>query len=581
MFIVTLILQMAGGLCMFLFGMKVMSDGLQKSAGERMRKALHIMTDNRLMGVFTGFTVTAIVQSSSAVSVMVISFVTAGLLSLTQSIGVLFGANIGTTLTAWIVSLIGFKIKIDSLAIPAIGIGFILKEINWKYKSIGEFIFGFGFLFLGLYYLSEGIGNLEFNAQAIEAFKNMGFTAVLIAFGTSFVMTLIINSSTAAVAMIIVMAGGNIITYEMAAGMILGANIGTTTDGILASIGGTADAKRSALSHVLFNVVLACWALPMLTLVLKLVDFMVPGDPTVINFSAEGNIIENPAIGFHLALLHTMFKVLNTILFLPFVNQYAKLLTFLIHDKQGTKKDAHYKFAYVSSFVADTPELNIYRAEKEVSDMAGVVSSMYSRFSTVLRSLHEDSDSSGEVPRDNNKENVDKLCSELEQKEQYIDEMRDMLSSFLIECSRVKLNPKSERRVSNLLHVIVTLEAMSDECYNISRLLEKSVDKDHVFKNKEMNDLIPYVGHVEEFLALLENQLDTNPTETDKTSATDLEAMIDKKRKKLHKLGRKRIEAGKNVKTELLFIELVRRIEKLGDYCFEISELGVSHNPNV
>jgi len=566
---------------MFLFGMKVMSDGLQKSAGERMRKALHIMTDNRLMGVFTGFTVTAIVQSSSAVSVMVISFVTAGLLSLTQSIGVLFGANIGTTLTAWIVSLIGFKIKIDSLAIPAIGIGFILKEINWKYKSIGEFIFGFGFLFLGLYYLSEGIGNLEFNAQAIEAFKNLGFAAVLIAFGTSFVMTLIINSSTAAVAMIIVMAGGNIITYEMAAGMILGANIGTTTDGILASIGGTADAKRSALSHVLFNVVLACWALPMLTLVLKLVDFMVPGDPTVINFSAEGNIIENPAIGFHLALLHTMFKVLNTILFLPFVNQYAKLLTFLIHDKQGTKKDAHYKFAYVSSFVADTPELNIYRAEKEVSDMAGVVSSMYSRFSTVLRSLHEDSDSSGEVPRDNNKENVDKLCSELEQKEQYIDEMRDMLSSFLIECSRVKLNPKSERRVSNLLHVIVTLEAMSDECYNISRLLEKSVDKDHVFKNKEMNDLIPYVGHVEEFLALLENQLDTNPTETDKTSATDLEAMIDKKRKKLHKLGRKRIEAGKNVKTELLFIELVRRIEKLGDYCFEISELGVSHNPNV
>jgi len=218
MFIVTLILQMAGGLCMFLFGMKVMSDGLQKSAGERMRKALHIMTDNRLMGVFTGFTVTAIVQSSSAVSVMVISFVTAGLLSLTQSIGVLFGANIGTTLTAWIVSLIGFKIKIDSLAIPAIGIGFILKEINWKYKSIGEFIFGFGFLFLGLYYLSEGIGNLEFNAQAIEAFKNLGFAAVLIAFGTSFVMTLIINSSTAAVAMIIVMAGGNIITYEMAAG---------------------------------------------------------------------------------------------------------------------------------------------------------------------------------------------------------------------------------------------------------------------------------------------------------------------------------------------------------------------------
>jgi len=549
---------------MFLFGMKVMSDGLQKSAGERMRKALHIMTNNRLMGVFTGFLVTALVQSSSAVSVMVVSFVTAGLLSLTQSIGVLFGANIGTTLTAWIVSLIGFKIKIDALAIPAIGIGFILKEINWKHKSIGEFIFGFGFLFLGLYYLSEGVSNLEFNAAAIEVFKNMGFKAVLIAFGTSFVMTLIINSSTAAVAMIIVMAGGNIITYEMAAGMILGANIGTTTDGILASIGGPAEAKRSALSHVLFNVVLACWALPLLTFVLKLVDIIVPGDPTIISFTTEGNIIENPAIGFHLALLHTMYKVLNTILFLPFVNQYAKLLTFLIRDKKETNKDGHYKFAYISTFVADTPELNIYRAEKEISDMAGVVSSMYSRFSTVLRSLREDSE--------NAKENVEKLCRELEQKEDYIDEMRDELSSFLIECSRVKLNPGSESRVSHLLHVIVTLEAMSDECYSISRLLKKSVEKDHVFKNKEMDELVPYLGQVEEFLAILENQLSRNPSAIDKNRAAELEFIIDKTRKKLHKLGRKRIEAGKNVKTELLFIELVRRIERLGDYCFEISE---------
>ena len=555
---------MTGGLCMFLFGMKVMSEGLQKSAGERMRKALHIMTNNRFMGVFTGFIVTALVQSSSAVSVMVISFVTAGLLSLTQSIGVLFGANIGTTLTAWIVSLIGFKFKIDALAIPAIGIGFILKEINWKHKSVGEFIFGFGFLFLGLYYLSEGIGNLKFNAQAIEVFKNMGFTAVLIAFGTSFVMTLVINSSTAAVAMIIVMAGGNIITYEMAAGMILGANIGTTTDGILASIGGPADSKRSALSNVLFNVILACWALPLLSLVLKLVDVMVPGDPHAIAFAADGSIIDNPAIGFHLALLHTMFKVLNTILFLPFINHYAKLLTLLLPDKKGIQKDEHYRFAYLSTPVANSPELNIFRAEKEISDMSNTVSAMYSSFTTVLRSLREDSSK--------DKENVKKLCDELRQKEAYIDEMREALSSFLIECSREKLSVKSERRISNLLHVIVSLEAMSDECFGISLLLEKSVEKDLVFKNKEIGDLIPYVGLVEEFLALLENQLKRNYTEADKTRAEELEAAIDKKRKKLHKLGRKRIEAGKNVKTELLFIELVRRIEKLGDYCFEISE---------
>ena len=551
---------------MFLFGMKIMSDGLQKSAGERMRKALNFMTSNRFVGVFTGFLVTAVIQSSSAVSVMVVSFVNVGLLTLTQSIGVLFGANIGTTLTAWIVSLIGFKISIDGLAVPAIGIGFILKAINWKYKSLGEFLMGFGFLFLGLYYLSEGIGNVSFNAAAIEAFKGMGFAAVLIAFGTSFIMTLIINSSTAAVAMIIVMAGGNIITYEMAAGMILGANVGTTTDGILASIGGTAEAKRSAWSHVLFNIILACWAIPLLMPVLKLVDVVVPGDPlAAVAYDNEGKIIVNLAIGFHLAMLHTTFKVLNTILFLPFIKQYARFLTFLIRDKKAdkTEDDNHYKFAYLSTIGANTPELNILRAEKEISNMAGIVSLMFSRFCIVLRSLREDTGKDAE--------NTAALSAELHKKEEYIDEMRETLSNFLIECSRVKLNSSSEERITYLLQVIVALESMSDECYSISRLLEKSVEKDLVFKEKEMDQLIPYVGQVEEFLELLENQLGRKPTQDQKNRAVELEGNIDKGRRKLQKLGRKRIEAGKNVKAELLFIDLVRQIEKLGDYCFEIS----------
>ena len=575
MAVFSLILTMTGGLCMFLFGMKIMSDGLQKSAGERMRKALNFMTSNRFVGVFTGFLVTAVIQSSSAVSVMVVSFVNVGLLNLTQSIGVLFGANIGTTLTAWIVSLIGFKISIDALAVPAIGIGFILKEINWKHKSIGEFLMGFGFLFLGLYYLSEGIGNLSFNAEAIEIFKDMGFAAILIAFGTSFIMTLIINSSTAAVAMIIVMAGGNVITYEMAAGMILGANVGTTTDGILASIGGSANAKRSAWSHVLFNIILACWAIPLLMPVLKLVDVVVPGDPLAPIVYVDGKIVVNLAIGFHLAMLHTTFKVLNTILFLPFINQYARFLTFLIHDKKAdkVKDDNHYKFAYLSTINANTPELNILRAEKEISNMAGIVSYMFSRFCVVLRSLREETSKDAE--------NTAALSAELHQKEEYIDEMRETLSDFLIECSRVKLNRNTETRVTYLLQVIVALESMSDECYSISRLLEKSVEKDQVFKQKEMEELIPYVGQVEEFLALLENQLGRKPTQEQKARAVELEDNIDKGRKKLQKLGRKRIEAGKNVKAELLFIDLVRQIEKLGDYCYEISGKDLEQqNPN-
>jgi phosphate:Na+ symporter len=560
--ILTLLLRMTGGLCMFLFGMKMMSDGLQKSAGERMRKTLNFMTGNRFMGVLTGFAVTAIIQSSSAFTVIVISFVNAGLLSLTQFIGVLFGTNIGTTVTGWIISLVGFKLSIDTLALPAIGVGFILSIIKWKYKHIGDLLIGFGFLFLGLYFLSHGIENSNsfFDFSAIGAIRENKVSAILIGLGVGLVMTIIINSSSAAVTLIMTLAFQDVITYEMAAGMVLGSNVGTTINAVLAGIAGNTESKRAALAHVLFNVLGLIWALPLLVPLLNLVDFIFPGDPKSVG---PGNAV----IPVHLAGLHTLFNVINTIIFLPFVKQYAKLISIMIPEKHE-EKDDHYKFAYISARNTNTPELNILRAEKEISDMAGIVSFMFSRFCTVLRELRE-SESKSE---DNDKKNTAELCAELLKKEEYIDEMREVLSSFLIECSRVKLNPKTEARINYLMQVIVSLESMSDECYSISRLLEKSVDKDCVFKDKEMDQLIPYVGLVEEFLSLLEDQLGRNPSSERKLRAAELEAQIDKDRKKLQKLGRKRIEAGGNVKAELLFIDLVRRIERLGDYCYEISE---------
>jgi phosphate:Na+ symporter len=559
MTILTLLLRMTGGLCMFLFGMKMMSDGLQKSAGERMRKTLNFMTGNRFMGVLTGFAVTAIIQSSSAFTVIVISFVNAGLLTLTQFIGVLFGTNIGTTVTGWIISLVGFKISIDSLALPAIGIGFIISVTKWKYKHVGDLLIGFGFLFLGLYFLSNGIANSNslFDFTAIGAIRDNRTLAILIGLGVGLVMTIIINSSSAAVTLIMTLAFQDVITYEMAAGMVLGSNVGTTINAVLAGIAGNTESKRAALAHVLFNVLGLIWALPLLIPLLRLVDFIFPGNPMA---AGPGN----SAIPVHLAGLHTLFNIINTIIFLPFVKQYAKLISFLIPDKKQESKSEHYKFSYLSAGNTGSPELNILRAEKEISDMAGIVSFMYSRFCTVLRSLREE-DSNG-------KENTAELCTELLKKEEYIDEMRETLTNFLIECSRVKLNPKTENRVTYLMQVIVALESMSDECYSISRLLEKSVGKNCIFKDKEMDELIPYVGKVEEFLNLLENQLGRNPSSELKIRAAELENQIDKDRRKLQKLGRKRIEAGGNVKAELLFIDLVRRIEKLGDYCFEISE---------
>jgi len=556
MTVISLLLRMIGGLCLFLFGMKVMSDGIQQSAGERMKKALNFMTGNRFVGVLTGFVVTSIIQSSSAATVMIVAFVNAGLLTLTQSIGVIMGANIGTTVTAWIVSLLGFSIKISNMALPAIGIGFILSAIKWKYKSLGDLLLGFGFLFLGLDYLTQSMSAVahSYDFNTITALSHLGFLSTMIGAGVGLVMTLLIHSSSASTAIILTMAYNDVVGYEMAAGMILGANVGTTIDAALAAIGTRTAAKRAAFVHVLFNIVGILWALPLLRPLLALVHIITPGNP----------VAYEPAITIHLAMLHTVFNILNTALFLPFINPYAKLISLIIREDPSKKESEHYKFSYITSAITDTPVLNILRAEKEIRDMAGVASSMYARFSAVLRSLHETGDKN---------EAVTQLCEELKQKEEYTDEMRDTLSSFLIECSREQINRRSEQRISQLLRVIGYIEEMSDECYSISRLLEKSVRKDYVFKNEEMDDLIPYVNQIEDFLAMLREQSMHGSKIASAVHTVKLKANMSSSRKKLQKIGRKRIEAGENVKTELMFIDLVRRIEKLGDYCIDIAEV--------
>jgi phosphate:Na+ symporter len=280
-----------------------------------------------------------------------------------------------------------------------------------------------------------------------------------------------------------------------------------------------------------------------------------PGNPWAI-------IPSNEAIPLHLAGLHTTFNIINTVLFLPFVNQFAKLVSLIIRDKKIEEKDDHYKFSYISSYIADAPELNIHRVEKEIRDMAGVASSMYASFNTFLQELPEIEDK---------EKAAEDLCANLKQKEEYADQMRDALTNFLIECTREPLTPNSERRVSNMLKAVGYLEEMSDDCYIISLLLEKNVKKSRIIKKEGMNELIPYLNQVQEFLNLLQEQLGQSPTLRSTIYTKRMEAGINKSRKDLQKISRKRIEAGKDVKTELFFIDLIRRIERLGDYCYDIS----------
>jgi phosphate:Na+ symporter len=549
---ITGLFSIAGSLGLFLYGMKVMSDGIQRAAGQRMQKVLAFMTGNRFSAVLTGFAVTAVIQSSSATTVMVVSFVNAGLLTLTQAIGVIMGANIGTTVTAWIVSLVGFSLKIGALALPAVGIGFIMSVVKWKYKDLGYTLLGFGLLFMGLDLLTKSMPALSVDTLSfIGSFSDLGFLSTLIGAGIGMVITLIIHSSSASTAIVLTLAHQGLINYELAAAMILGANIGTTIDAALASIGAKPPARQAALVHILFNVIGTVWALIFFHPLLRLVDALTPGSPG------------GAGITGYLAMFHTVFNTLNTLVFFPFVKQFASLVSFIVKDKEKpSTPEKHYHIAYSSGALQNSPELNILRSEKEIRDMAGIVSSMYGKIGEVLSTLKETPDKESAV---------NALTSELKEKEAYADEMREELTHFLIECTRQQLNYQSERKVSRLLRIIADLENMTDDCYGVSLLLERSVKKGQLFKGKEMRALAPYTDLVGGFLNFVQIHLGHVLLPKEAEEAAETEQKIDTARNKLRKYGRKRIEAGENVKTELLFIDLIRRLEQLGDYCYSIS----------
>jgi phosphate:Na+ symporter len=548
--IIEILFRIAGSLGLFLYGLNVMGDGIQQGAGDRLQRAIGFMTGNRLTAIFTGCAVTAVIQSSSATTVMVVSFVNAGILTLTQAIGVIMGANIGTTVTAWIISLAGFKMNISNLALPAIGVGFLIKFAKWKHQEVGNAILGFGLLFLGLDFLTRSMPVIQADdIKWLSALGSGSVLALLCSAAVGLLLTVIVHSSSASTAIILTMAYNGIIDMRLSCSMILGANIGTTIDAFLASIGTKTNAKRAAFVHVLFNVIGAVVAMLFIDPLISLVNMITPGE-------------RESSITTHLAMFHTTFNVLNTVLFFPFVKSFAALVTFLIKSKDDDEKPNVYQFSYISSTMRDTPELSILRAKSEIQEMASLAFSMYEQLRNSLQSL--------------NAETVDKLVNNLFNKEDYADQMREQLTSYLMECTRRQLNRRSEHNVSLLLRVIADLEDMTDDCYSISLLLERSVRKNQIFKQREIEALDPYMGLVGAFLTFVKDHLGGTLDQNETNYAKKIEGEIDESRNKLRKLGRKRIEEGENVKTELLFIDLVRRIEKLGDYCYSISS-SMSH----
>lgn len=543
--ILSIFLQFFGSLCFLLFGMKMMSDGIQKSAGDKLQAALHLMTGNRLTGFFTGCFLTMIIQSSGATTVMVVSFVNAGLIELSKSIAVILGANVGTTITAWIVAIFGFNFEISAFAIPLFGIGYLFTVIKKiRNPGLGQAIMGFGILFIALQWLSSTISLNSGSMNFLPALQDKGIFSYLIAFVIGIIVTAMIHSSSAMTAIVITMAYNQILTWQFSTAIIIGSNVGSTIDSIMASFGANANAKRTMFVHVLFNSVTAIVALIFIKPFTQLVDLIVPGTVT-----------EN--ITMHIAMLHSMFNIIGSVFFMPFVNPLCKLTHLIIKDDKASLPSI-YKFEFPERAAHESPTIPVVSAQMEVRRMADISVQMFDRLQYGLTDL------SGSFVVDH----YDNLVRE----EDYLDQMQEQLTKYLLKCAQLDIDDKLRENINVMISITGELESMSDDCLSIGVYLKRITEKHYVFKKEDFDRLIPYLELARQLLQFIYKNINKALSKEQLDFANELESQIDAERKALKKIARKRLEDGADVKAELLYMDLVRQIEKIGDRCFNIAE---------
>ncbi|MDC7221410.1 MAG: Na/Pi cotransporter family protein [Spirochaetales bacterium] len=536
------LLQLLGALGLFLLGMRMMSDGLQKASSDRMEAILNGLTSNRFMALFTGFIVTAIIQSSSATTVMVVGFVNAGLMTLVQSIGVIMGANIGTTITGWLVSILGFKVSMTSLSIPIIGIGMpLFFSKNSKRRHWGEVILGFGLLFLGLSYMKGVFPKPDAESISFLApLSSLGFLSTILFVLAGTLLTIIVHSSSASMAITLTLAYGHVIPFESAAAMILGSNIGTTIDALLAGIGARLSARRTAMVHILFNIAGSIVALIFFKPYLALACAIIPGDD----------------ITAQLAAFHTLFNIINTVLFIGFVPQIAKLVEKIVR-KDGRDEDEDYSIEYMDITLQNVSDFNMLRGRKEVSSMIDKVDVMFNNFMSFIKEP---------------KNRVNDILEEQKRQEHITDLMEEELTKFFILCSAESQDKDFQNKITALIRIVNELESIGDSCYNLMIFANKMQEKKIKCHKDSFAQIEAYGKDVQQFLILIkEYDLDA-PDEESLKKAYELEKVINKQRKDLKKRARKLMNSGENIKGELLFIDMVRYIEQIGDYCLNIAE---------
>ena len=549
------ILQVLGSLGLFLYGMTLLSESLQKVAGDKMRSILAAMTSNSFKRVLTGLFITAIIQSSSATTVMVVSLVNAGLLSLTQSIGVIMGANIGTTVTAWIISLLGFKADISVLSIPLIGVGFaFMMSKSKKRKSIGELIIGFALLFLGLSFLKNSVPDLKSTPEVLEFIKewtSFGFFSVLIfvAFGT--LLTIVLQSSSATMALTLVMSSYGWIPFEMAAAMVLGENIGTTITANIAAAVANVSSRRAALAHTVFNLFGVTWVLILFNPILRLVSYI------TISVGGGDPFLSSDSTLYGVSFLHTLFNLTNTLLLVWFTPQIVKLVSYVI---KAPKVEEVFRLQFIQGGLLSTAELSLTQAKHEIVNFAHLGQRQFE----YVRSAIKDCD----------KDSFDGIFSKLEHYEQITDRVELEIANYLNNISEGEISEESGRRLQAMYTIISEIESIGDSGYNIARILQRK----KVYNSKFDPDMVKKLEHMLDLLDNAFKQMIFNlelgyKNLSNISGAEDAENSINEYRNHLKEEHLLNLENNVyNYQTGVFYMDVIAECEKVGDYIINVSE---------
>ena len=520
-------LCLLGAVGLFLYGMKVMSEGLQKAAGDRLRNILSAMTRNRFAGLLTGCAITALIQSSSASTVMVVSFVNAGLMSLAQSMAVIFGANVGTTFTAWIIALFGFKVSISAFVLPIIALAVVLLLMNKsKTKNIGEFLIGFSFLFMGLDMISAYVPDLQSNPEMfayLRQYASLGVRSVLIFCLVGVILTMIIQSSAATFAIVLIMCSKGWITFDLACALVLGSNIGTTVTPILASLSGNVAAKRASMGHLLFNLLGTIWCLcvfiPFADFNSWLTEAIGQGDPNalyryVTNLEATSPEIYNhlfdnslPAghdalkniatmqmsVSFGLSIFHTTFNIVNVLVMIWLTGVYVKIVEWLVPAKN--RDDEEFTLKFISGGMLSAAELNIAQAEKEIAVYADRVGRMISMAQTLIHTKEKS-------------EEYNTLLSRVEKYEDISDRMELEIAHYLNRCAEGRLSNEGKLKIAAMLNIISEIESIADSCLGIGKILNRKIQSGVEFNEEIYKNIDAMYVYVKDAMAMMTKQLD-------------------------------------------------------------------------